>query len=117
MAASRWSANPNDQKLLQETPLAHVVPDHFAPCAAVIVNNLGGNNLAYYIKRGMEYAADGCNGPTRNHTVTVKLSSTAPPACLTSSQDSNGSLQAPNQGSEWNYADVGSAPSLRRVRN
>lgn len=74
-----WSANPDDQRLLEETPLAHEVPDDAAPYAQVVLNNLGGNKLDYYLRRGIEYSADGCSGRTRNSTVTVKLSSTAPP--------------------------------------
>ncbi|MDT5014070.1 MAG: hypothetical protein QOD39_230, partial [Mycobacterium sp.] len=73
-----WSANTDDQKLLEETPLAHVVPDDAAPYTAVIINNLGGNKLDYYLKRGIEYAADGCDGPTRNSTITIKLASSVP---------------------------------------
>jgi hypothetical protein len=73
-----WSSSPDDQKLLEETPLAHEIPDDAAPYAAVIVNNLGGNKLDYYLKRGIEYAADGCRGDTRHSTVTVQLTSTVP---------------------------------------
>ena len=73
-----WSASPADQKLLEETPLAHVVPDDAAPYAAVVINNLGGNKLDYYLKRGIEYAADNCDGKTRNSTVTIQLTSTVP---------------------------------------
>ncbi|MDT5068690.1 MAG: hypothetical protein QOK02_4845, partial [Mycobacterium sp.] len=73
-----WSATPDDQKLLEETPLAHVVPDDAAPYAAVVINNLGGNKLDYYLKRGIEYAADNCDGATRNSTVTIRLTSTVP---------------------------------------
>jgi hypothetical protein len=73
-----WSASPADQKLLEETPLAHVVPDDAAPYAAVVINNLGGNKLDYYLKRGIEYAADNCDGKTRNSTVTIQLKSTVP---------------------------------------
>jgi hypothetical protein len=73
-----WSASPADQKLLEETPLAHVVPDDPAPYAAVVINNLGGNKLDYYLKRGIEYAADGCDGDMRNSTVTIRLNSTVP---------------------------------------
>lgn len=73
-----WSSSPADQKLLEETPLAHAVPDDDAPYAAVVVNNLGGNKLDYYLKRQIEYAADGCANNTRNSTVTVRLSSTVP---------------------------------------
>jgi hypothetical protein len=73
-----WSSSPADQKLLEGTPLAHDVPDDPAPYAAVVINNLGGNKLDYYLKGGIEYAADGCHGDMRNSTVTVTLTSTVP---------------------------------------
>ena len=74
-----WSALPADQALLTETPLAYVIPDDAAPYAEVVINNLAGNKMDYYLKREIEYAADGCNGKTRNSTVTVRLSNTADP--------------------------------------
>ena len=73
-----WSASPADQALLEETPLAHTVPDDAAPYAGVVINNLGGNKLDYYLRREIEYAADGCEGGTRESTVTVRLSNTVP---------------------------------------
>jgi hypothetical protein len=73
-----WSAVPDEQALLEETPLAHVVPDDEAPFAAVVINNLGGNKLDYYLRREIEYAADDCAGETRESTVTVRLSNEAP---------------------------------------
>lgn len=73
-----WSALPEDQKLLKETPLAHVIPDDPAPYAAVVINNLGGNKLDYYLKTQIEYAADDCSGETRASTVNVKLTNTVP---------------------------------------
>ena len=73
-----WSSSPADQKLLEETPLAHLVPDDPAPYAEVVINNLGGNKLDYYLKRKIEYAADGCDGETRKSTVTVRLTNAAP---------------------------------------
>jgi hypothetical protein len=73
-----WSSSPADQKLLEETPLAHEVPDDPAPYAAVVINNLGGNKMDYYLKRGIEYTADGCSGDTRNSTVTIRLTNSAP---------------------------------------
>lgn len=77
-----WSSSPADQELLEQTPLAHTVPTDNAPYAEVIVNNLGGNKLDYYLKRSIEYAADGCDGETRKSTVTVKLTNTAPASGL-----------------------------------
>lgn len=74
-----WSAVPEDQALLEETPLAHIVPDDSSPYAGVVINNLGGNKMDYYLDRNIEYVADGCDGQTRMSTVTVRLKNTAPP--------------------------------------
>jgi hypothetical protein len=71
-----WSASPDDQKLIEETPLAHLVPNDSAPYAAVVINNLGGNKLDYYLTRQIEYSADGCESSTRKSTVTVRLTNT-----------------------------------------
>ncbi|WP_374238293.1 DUF4012 domain-containing protein [Mycobacterium sp. PSTR-4-N] len=73
-----WSSVPDEQKLLEETPLAHSIPDDAAPFAAVAINNLGGNKLDYYLRSEIEYAADDCRGETRASTVTVKLTNTVP---------------------------------------
>lgn len=73
-----WSSSPADQALLEETPLAHALPDDPAPYAEVVINNLGGNKLDYYLRREIEYAADGCDGETRESTITVRLKSAAP---------------------------------------
>lgn len=73
-----WSALPEDQRLLEETPLAHVLPDDPGPFAGVILNNLGGNKLDYYLRTEIEYAADECRGPTRASTVTVNLTNAVP---------------------------------------
>jgi hypothetical protein len=77
-----WSASPADQAILEETPLAHAIPDDPAPYAGVVINNLGGNKLDYYLGREIEYAADGCDGETRKSTVTIRLTSTAPNEAL-----------------------------------
>jgi hypothetical protein len=73
-----WSSAPAEQELLETTPLAHTIPDDPAPYAEVVVNNLGGNKLDYYLKRDIHYSADGCGGKTRNSTVTIRLTNTAP---------------------------------------
>lgn len=73
-----WSAVPEEQALLEETPLAHVVPEDSAPYANVVINNLGGNKMDYYLQRRIEYVADGCDGQTRMSTVTVRMNNTAP---------------------------------------
>jgi hypothetical protein len=71
-----WSSSPADQKLLEQTPLAHTIPDDPAPYAGVVINNLGGNKMDYYLEREIEYVADGCDGDKRTSTVTVRLTNT-----------------------------------------
>ncbi|GAY16517.1 DUF4012 domain-containing protein [Mycobacterium sp. shizuoka-1] len=73
---SVWSSSPADQKLLEETPLAHVIPNDPAPYAEIVINNLGGNKMDYYLDRNIEYVADGCDGDRRMSTVTVRLTNT-----------------------------------------
>jgi hypothetical protein len=73
-----WSSSPADQKLLEETPLAHMIPDDPGPYAEVVINNLGGNKMDYYLTREIEYVADRCDGETRMSTVTIRLTNTAP---------------------------------------
>lgn len=73
---SVWSSTPAEQTLLEETTLAHVIPNDPAPYAEVVINNLGGNKLDYYLTRQIEVVADGCNGETRASTVTVRLTNT-----------------------------------------
>ena len=74
---SVWSASPANQELLEQTPLANVVPNDSAPYAQVVINNLSGNKMDYYLRREIEYAADGCDGEMRNSTITVRLTNTA----------------------------------------
>lgn len=71
-----WTSSPADQELLEQTPLANVIPEDPAPYAEVIVNNLGGNKMDYYLDRDIEYVADSCDGSHRNSTVTVGLTNT-----------------------------------------
>lgn len=72
-----WSDFPAEQAVLEETPLAHTIPDDAAPYAQVVINNFGGNKMDYYLKREIEYAAEGCAGEMRHSTVTVRLTNTA----------------------------------------
>ena len=73
-----WSGSPAEQALLEQTPLAHALPGGEAPYAAVVVNNLGGNKLDYYLDTQIEYAADDCRGETRASTVNVGLTNNVP---------------------------------------
>ena len=73
-----WSSVPDEQQLLEGTPLGHVLPQDPAPYAAVVINNLGGNKLDYYLKRHIEYSSGACDGESRKSTVTVRLTNDAP---------------------------------------
>lgn len=75
---SVWSSVPEEQEILAGTALGHVVPDDPAPYAGVVINNLGGNKLDYYLEREIEYTAGSCEGDTRNSTVTVRLTNNLP---------------------------------------
>ncbi len=75
---SVWSDATQEQQALEKSQLAHVIPDDVAPYANVVLNNLGGNKMDYYLRRQIEYVADGCGGEKRNSTVTVRLQNAAP---------------------------------------
>jgi hypothetical protein len=73
-----WSSSPTEQQVLEETALAHVVPEDPAPYAAVVINNLAGNKIDYYLTRHVEYSAAACDGKTRKSIVTVRLTNNVP---------------------------------------
>ncbi|MGU3584913.1 DUF4012 domain-containing protein [Rhodococcus sp. C26F] len=78
-----WSSVPGEQTVLETTPLGHIVPDDPAPYAGVVINNLGGNKLDYYLQREIEYTAGSCEGDTRTSKVTVRLTNDLPPGDYT----------------------------------
>lgn len=73
-----WSSVPDEQAVLETTPLGHAVPDDAAPYAEVVINNLGGNKLDYYLEREIEYTAAPCEGERRDSSVTVRVANTLP---------------------------------------
>ena len=77
-----WSSSPAEQQVLEQTALAHEVPDDPAPYAAVVINNLAGNKLDYYLTRHIEYTAGACDGKTRKSVVTVRLTNNKPADAL-----------------------------------
>ena len=107
---SVWSASPQEQAVLEQTPLAHIIPGDAAPYAAVVINNLAGNKLDYYVNREIAYRASGCDGDTRNSTVTVKLSSAVPPGLSNYASGTSGMTQRP--GTTLPYGTVVSSVRL-----
>ncbi len=73
---SVWSASPDDQRQLEQTPLANTIADDRAPYAQFVVNNLGGNKMDYYLTRQIDYSAEGCTPGTRKSTATIRLTNT-----------------------------------------
>jgi hypothetical protein len=87
-----WSSSPDEQKVLEETPLAHIIPGDSAPYASVIINNIGGNKLDYYLTRQIEYIASACDSETRKSVVTVRLTNNVPDQPLPDYVAGNGGL-------------------------
>jgi len=77
-----WSALPDEQAVLDPTPLGHEVPDDSAPYAGLVVNNSSHGKLDYYLGRAVNYTAGGCGQPNRQSTVAATLTNNAPPQGL-----------------------------------
>jgi hypothetical protein len=73
-----WSASPDEEQIIADTPLGHTVPDDPAPYAGVVINNIGGNKLDYYLTRQITYEAGTCESNTRKSIVTVRLTNNIP---------------------------------------
>ena len=71
-----YSSHPEEQKVLETTNLAHTIDSYKGPFAYVLVRNQAGNKIDYYLKREITYTAGSCDGPSRDSTVTVKLTNT-----------------------------------------
>jgi hypothetical protein len=76
-----WSADPAVQADLAQTSVAGVIPTTTAPYVGLSVVNDGGNKLDYYLDRSLTWQRTGC-GPTRQTTVTIKLTNNAPASGL-----------------------------------
>jgi Protein of unknown function (DUF4012) len=74
-----FSAHPDEQAVLQATPLGGVVDDRPGPYAALVLDNASGNKLDYYVDRTLVYQL-GCQSPTASQasTITVRLHDGAP---------------------------------------
>lgn len=73
-----YSTDPATESRLGQSSLSGVVPVTKAPFVGVVVNNDAGNKLDYYLDRGITWSRTGC-GPTRQVTVTIRLTNSAPP--------------------------------------
>lgn len=73
-----WSRDAGVQAALEQTPLAGDLPDASVPVAGLILNNIAGNKLDYYLLRSLSYVRSGCAG-SRDVIVTITLLNQAPP--------------------------------------
>lgn len=73
-----WSRDRNVEKELATVPLGGVVPTAKQPYVALALDNREAGKLGYYLHASMAWKRTGC-GPTRDVTVTVKLTNDAPP--------------------------------------
>ncbi len=71
-----YSADPSEQKLLESTNLGHEIPETTAPYMNVVVQNMAGNKIDYYLKRDISYTAGPCTGDTRTSVLKVALTNT-----------------------------------------
>ena len=74
-----WSRDPNVEKEILNLPLSGVLPATNHPYVALALNNDSQSKLDYYLHASMDWRRTGC-GPTRDVTVTVKLTNEAPAA-------------------------------------
>jgi hypothetical protein len=73
-----WSARAAEQRLLASRPFSGVLPDGPGPFAGLVVNNLAGSKLDYYLDRRLVWAPQGCSRDHRSVTATVTLTNRAP---------------------------------------
>lgn len=88
-----WSRTPATEAAIAETSYAGVIPDDDRPFVGLIINNVVGGKLDYYLHRSVAYQRIGC-GSTRAMVVTIQLTNTAPgsglPAVVTGRLDQLG---------------------------
>lgn len=74
-----YSTDPRAEAELAQTSLGGVLPDRPGPFAELVVNNIAGSKLDYYLDRSLEYdGRGGCGSGQRSTRVHVTLTNTAP---------------------------------------
>jgi hypothetical protein len=72
-----YSTDPAIESRLVQTSLGGQIPETGTPYTGLVVTNMGGDKLDYYLQRSMTWQTASCSG-TRDVTVTVTLTNTAP---------------------------------------
>lgn len=76
-----WSADPAIESIITTTTYSGAIPDGNRPFGGLVLNNVGGGKLDYYLTRAMDYRRNGC-GKTRDVYVTIRLTNDAPSSGL-----------------------------------
>ncbi len=73
-----WSAHPEEQTLIERTPMSGALEETTAPYAKVIVGSGSSSKLDVYLTREISYRAESCADGRRKTFVTLRLTNTAP---------------------------------------
>lgn len=74
-----YSTDPRAEAELAETRLGGVLPDKPGPFAELVVNNIAGSKLDYYLDRSLTYdGRGGCTNGQRHTRITATLTNRAP---------------------------------------
>jgi hypothetical protein len=76
-----WSADPAIESIIKTTTYSGAIPEGTRPFGGLVLNNVGGGKLDYYLTREMDYHRSGC-GNTRDVYVTIRLTNNAPSSGL-----------------------------------
>src|SRR3954451_22668087 len=77
-----WSAHPEEQAVIEGTPLAGRVLDEPGPFVMPVLNNGGGNKLDYYVDRTLTREVVRCDSDRWLVRTTLTLKNAAPPSGL-----------------------------------
>jgi protein-tyrosine-phosphatase len=80
-----YSAHPAEEADLDAAGLAGTLPTGAGPggsgpYAFVVLNNLAGNKMDYYLKRSVSYLQGRCTGSVRESQLTIRVGNSAPSA-------------------------------------
>ena len=74
--------HPDEQSVLEATPLSGVLPDTAQPMTGVVVNDAGGSKLDYYLSYRLLYSPSTCSAAGRQATAVIVVTNTAPTSGL-----------------------------------
>ena len=74
-----YSAHPGEQRQLAATSLAGELPTGPGPFAQVVVNNVAGSKMEYYLDRSITYTGGACAEGERSTRLAIRLGNTVRP--------------------------------------